>query len=285
MNGEIPSNGESTLRRLGLFGLFLLCGLVISLFPQLLQNETAALIAQAGITAGFLLIALWLRRKRTSQFFQVAFAFFTMSTCWLLLYALQFSGLFDLSTVTGYFVFQMVNASVIVVSVVLLTRISGTNLGEIYVKKGRLRIGLLVSSTIFVFFAIFIAMFPTGLAILFPVGGNMTSERVLSLMPWLIVFVLSNGFREEFWFRAIFLKRFEPFTGAGLSNVVTSLVFALSHVGVNYTPVLLVFLGIVLLLGLAFGSMMQKTDSVIAPAIFHAAMDIPAVLAIFSFLQ
>jgi len=103
-------------------------------------------------------------------------------------------------------------------------------------------------------------------------------------MPLVVVFVLLNGFKEELSTRAIFLKRFEPFIGARLANGATAFVFAASHVGVNYTPALLVFLGITFILALAWGYVMQKTDSIIGPALFHGAMDITIVLGIFSFL-
>jgi membrane protease YdiL (CAAX protease family) len=271
-------------RRLGFFGLSILCGLLISIFPQLLHDKAAQVISQLSITIGFLLIALWLRRMQKSGVFQVTFAFFIMSFSFLILYLLGFSGLFARTTVTGEFVFQIANATAIVVSILLLTRISGTGMREIYVQEGRLRIGLIVGVGTFLLIMILVLLFPTGLSTLFFIRGDMTREKALSLMPIVIVYVLSNGFREELWFRGIFLKKFESFIGASLSNITTSFVFAWAHVGVNYTPVLPVLLGIVFLLGLAFAYIMQKTDSVIGPAMFHAAMDIPAALAIFSFL-
>ncbi len=276
---------SSTLQqRLGFFGLFIFCGLLISVFPQLLKNNAATLISQLCISVAFLLIAVWLRRKQTGRFFQVSFSFFIMSFAFLLVYLLQFSGLFSLSTVTGYFVFQIANATAIVISIVLLTRISGANMGTIYLQKGRLRLGLLVGLGIFLLMMILVLASPTGLSMLFSISEDITREKALSLMPIVIVFVLSNGFREELWFRGIFLKKFEPFVGAGLSNISATFVFAWAHIGVNYTPALFVVLGIVFFLGLAFGYLMQKTDSIVGSAIFHAGMDIPVVLGMFSLL-
>jgi membrane protease YdiL (CAAX protease family) len=275
---------KTVARRFGLFGLFILCGLLISVFPQLMHNKAALLISQVCITVGFLVTAVWLCRRQKSGLFQVTFAFFIMSFSFLMLYLLDFSGLFARTTVTGEFVFQLTNATAIIISILLLTRISGISMRETYVQKGRLRIGLIVGVGTFLSIMILVLVFPTGLSTLFYIRGDMTREKALSLMPIVIVYVLSNGFREELWFRGIFLKKFEPFIGASLSNIATSFVFAWAHVGVNYTPVLPVVLGITFSLGVAFAYMMQKTDSIIGPAIFHAAMDIPAVLAIFSFL-
>ncbi len=79
-------------------------------------------------------------------------------------------------------------------------------------------------------------------------------------------------------------KKFETFLGAWPSNILTAFVFAASHVGVSYTPVLFIFLGMTFALGLAWGYVMQKTNSIIGSALFHAAMDITIVLGAFSFL-
>ena len=119
---------------------------------------------------------------------------------------------------------------------------------------------------------------------LFSISEDLTQERAFSLMPMVVAFVLLNGVREELYFRGIFLKKFEAFLGAWPSNIVTAFVFALAHVGVSYTPVLLVFLGITFLLGLAWGYVMQKTDSIIGSALFHGAMDIAVILGIFSYM-
>jgi hypothetical protein len=165
-------------RRVGLFGLFLSCGLLVSVFPQLLQNKDSLVISQVCISVAFLLISVWLRRKQTSRFFQVTFAFFIMSFAFLLVYLLRFSGLFSLSTVTGEFVFQITNAVAIIISIVLLTRISGTDMGGIYLQKGRLRLGVLIGLGIFLLVVILILVFPTGLSMLFFLSEDVTREKV-----------------------------------------------------------------------------------------------------------
>jgi membrane protease YdiL (CAAX protease family) len=173
---------------------------------------------------------------------------------------------------------------VIVVPIVLLTKISGTDMGGIYLQRGRLRLGLLIGLGTFLFMLILIVAFPTGASMLFSISEDITHERVLSLLPIVVAFVLLNGFKEELWIRGIFLKKFEPFLGAWPSNILMAFVFALDHVGVDYTPVIFVFLGITFLLGLAWGYVMQKTDSIIGSALFHGAMDIAIILGIFSYL-
>jgi membrane protease YdiL (CAAX protease family) len=182
------------------------------------------------------------------------------------------------------FLYQIMSTLVIVIPIVLLTKISGTDMGGIYLQRGRLRLGLLIGLGTFLFMLILILAFPRGASMLFPISEDITYEKLLSLMPIVVAFVLLNGFKEELWVRGIFLKRFGTFLGAWPSNILAAIVFALDHIGVSYTPVVFVFLGITFLLGLAWGYVMQKTDSIIGSALFHGAMDIAIILGIFSYL-
>lgn len=272
-------------RRLALFALFLLCGLLVFVAPHFLQNAIQV-IAQICIAVAFLLFAVWLRlHEPASKYFYVSFAFFIGSFVTLLENLLQLSGLVSFSTVAGTFFYQIMSTLVIVIPIVLLTKISGTDMGGIYLQRGRLRLGLLIGLGTFLFMLILILAFPAGLryaSMLFPIKEDITYERVLSLMPIVVIFVLLNGFKEELWVRGIFLKKFEAFLGAWPSNILAAFVFAVAHSGVTYTPVLLIFLGITFLLGLAWGYVMQKTDSIIGSALFHGAMDIAIILGIFS---
>jgi hypothetical protein len=274
-------------RPLALFALFLLCGLLVFVAPQFLQNAIQV-IAQICIAVAFLLFAVWLRlHEPTSNYFYVTFAFFIGSFVTLLDNLVQLSGVASLSTVDGMFLWQIMSTLVIVIPIVLLTKISGSDMGGIYLQRGRLRLGLLIGLGPFLFMLILILVFPTGLryaSMLFSISEGITYEKVLSLMPIVVAFVLLNGFKEELLIRGIFLKRFGTFLGAWPSNILAAFVFAVTHSGVDYTPVLLVFLGITFLLGLAWGYVMQKTDSIIGSALFHGAMDITIILGIFSYL-
>jgi membrane protease YdiL (CAAX protease family) len=275
----------SLKQRLGFFSLFLLFGLLASVLPLFLQNDVS-FIFRIIVTIGFLLVAVWFRRKEgRRRFFQVVFGFFIMSFCWLTLSSLILTGLFSPSTIQSEFVFQMVNASIIIISIVLLTRVSGIDRGGIYFQKGRLRLGLLVGGGVLIAVVLLVLALPTGLSFLFPISEDMTFETMLSLMPVIIVYCVSNGFREELLFRGLFLKKFEPLIGAWSANAVTSLVFGLTHSTQQYSSSILVFFVILFLSGLLWGYLMQKTNSVIGSALFHAAWDIPIVIGIFSFMQ
>lgn len=94
--------------------------------------------------------------------------------------------------------------------------------------------------------------------------------------------MLSNGFVEELPFRGLLLPRFKDHIGAFPAILVTSAVFALAHIGVNYTPAVLPFLGITFVLGLSFATLIHKTDSLWGAVLFHARADIPVIVGILS---
>jgi len=98
-----------------------------------------------------------------------------------------------------------------------------------------------------------------------------------------LILVLSNGLREELWFRGIFLKKYGKFLGPLPSNLLQATIFTAFHVQVRYTPSLLPFLGITFILGLWLGYMMQRSGNLLAAAIFHAGADIPIYLAFLSY--
>ena len=70
--------------------------------------------------------------------------------------------------------------------------------------------------------------------------------------------------------------------GKFLSNLVIAIPFALHHSGVSYTVDTLMFLALLIPLSLAWGGLTQKTNSLWGAVLFHAGMDIPVVLSIFS---
>lgn len=274
-------------QRIGLFALFLLCGLLIFVAGDLLKNEIQ-LIFRICLTVAFLLIALCFRNKeRIGRYFQVTFAFFVVSLVTLLNSLLPLPGSSSGPTVKGYLLQQILSTLVIVIPIALLTKVSGNSMGSIYLQKGRLRLGLIIGVVPFLFFVILILAFPAGLkyaSMFFSISEEMTYEQILSLMPAVVVYVLLNGLKEELWYRGVFLRKFETFVGAWPSNILTTLVFAASHVGVSCTPAILIFLGMTFVLGLVGGYIMWKTNSIIGPALLHAAMDITIALGAFSFL-
>ena len=90
---------------------------------------------------------------------------------------------------------------------------------------------------------------------------------------------------EELLFRGLFLRKLEPFFGRILSNLMIALVFTMIHGAVSYSADQYLFLVILFPLALAWGYVMQKTDGVWSSILFHAGMDIPIMLGIFSNLS
>jgi membrane protease YdiL (CAAX protease family) len=107
-------------------------------------------------------------------------------------------------------------------------------------------------------------------------------NRMLALSPWILIFVLANGFMEELLFRGLFLRRYELFLGKGLSNLLTAVVFTLIHLQVTYVSDVFQFLLVVFPLALVWGYLMQKTDSLWGSAVFHAGADCMIILGIFA---
>ncbi len=87
---------------------------------------------------------------------------------------------------------------------------------------------------------------------------------------------------EELIARGLFLKKVQPFLGTFLSNLVTTIVFSIAHVGVTYSSDLLTFLVVLFVFALLAGFVMQKTDALWGSALFHAGADILIMIGIFA---
>jgi membrane protease YdiL (CAAX protease family) len=69
--------------------------------------------------------------------------------------------------------------------------------------------------------------------------------------------------------------------GAKLSNFIQAIIFCTIHLSVAYTPEPYFFVILTFFLGLAWGYVTQRTDSLLGSVLFHAGTDIPVILAIF----
>jgi membrane protease YdiL (CAAX protease family) len=267
------------IQRVALFIVFLICGLAIlflgSNFYEILptnRNLTYNLI----ISAIFLTISLWFKfDKRLNKYWKITFAFFIASVIYpVTSLTVNWKGemLSRLGVVAGVTsqgtavdkVFQML---LTVIPILVLVKLSGADLGSIYLKRGNLKLGL--SFGVLVWFN-----FATS-AFLFFAERFTSMDRLTAAVLWALVFSFANGFLEELWLRAIFLKRLEPFLGLGGSILLTSIVFSVIHAGSTYlTPIAMPFmLANTFTLGLACGYLMMKSDSIWGPTLIHAAAD------------
>jgi membrane protease YdiL (CAAX protease family) len=191
------------------------------------------------------------------------------------------------STISGTVLVQLLGTVVAIAPVILSTVVTGRGLASVYATRGTLGRWFVFAVVFFVVFYVFLATLPLrpdSLANqLFPTNGPLTVALFVRLTPALLVVSLSNGFEEEFLSRGLFLQKYETFFGVRTSNVLQAIVFSAAHVGVTYTPALLVFLIIVFLLGLFAGYLMRRTNSVLTPGIFHGALDMGIYLAFLTY--
>jgi membrane protease YdiL (CAAX protease family) len=148
---------------------------------------------------------------------------------------------------------------------------------SIFLTRGNLRLGLIVG------LPVFIALFFVSVGITQMVGSSYGARGIsfgylFSLTPYILVLSLSNGIKDELWFRGLFFKKYQPLLGPRLSNPLQALIFALNGLGAEYQPILIIFAVVSVLLALGVGYLMQKTDSVIGSSLIQAGADTPIFL-------
>jgi membrane protease YdiL (CAAX protease family) len=269
-----------------LFLLLLICGASLpslsgllvypfSIVPPNLTVAYTAILSLIFLLAGVFLI----RRESVRPYGRILFAFFIAAL------AILFDLLVNLpsDTMSGLLLDMVASTSIIVATIILLTRISGNSFSSIFLRKGNLKLGLIIGVVGFFFFAL--TSVPAA-QYLFQ-GRNLSIDRVIAWIPWILPVVLLNGVREELLYRGLFLKKFGPKLGVKSSNLLQAIIFSLSHsvagLGPNaYTPFIWILVAFTFSLGLAWGYIMQRTDSIIGSVLFHAGTDVPVFLGIFS---
>ncbi|MCW3999411.1 MAG: CPBP family intramembrane metalloprotease [Candidatus Bathyarchaeota archaeon] len=272
--------------RFGIFLLFLACGISLPSLSGLLVFPFSTVPSQfilaytLALSLIFLSLALLARsRKSLRCYWQIFFAFFVAA----LALFIDFLFNFPANTLGGFLIDMLASASIIITVIVLLTKLSGNPVGSIFLKKGKFRLGVLIGLVGFFVFAL--TAIPVAQSMFN--GQNLSTDRVIAWLPWLIPIVLLNGAREELLYRGLFLKKYEVKLGAKTSNLLQAIIFSLSHsvAGVmlsTYTPFIWALVIFTFALGLAWGYIMQRTDSIIGSVLFHAGTDMPVFIGIFS---
>jgi membrane protease YdiL (CAAX protease family) len=103
---------------------------------------------------------------------------------------------------------------------------------------------------------------------------GVSMSQLIGWSPWVLIFVLANGFFEERMARGVFLRTFEPLVGPHLASIVTALVFTIGHAGVTYAADILTFMVITLVFALVWGYITQKTGALWGSALFRAGADV-----------
>ncbi len=268
--------------------LFLVCGLLVFLifsqyYPR--YEDEVDVIGRSVVAALLLAVALLARgSERYRRYWLVPFGFFTA------LAAISIDYYFSLSkwilprlgiigdSPAGWGIEKLESSLLSIAVALVVNRLFGNSLGSIFWRRGRLGLGLTVG---LIAFAVMLAVAIPFAAFSYK-GQNLSWARIMSWMPWLLTFVLANAFNEELVYRGVLLGRLQPFAGAFASNLVTAVPFTLAHAPTTYASDTLLFLTGTFVFALAWGWLMQKTQSLWGSVLFHAAMDIPIVVGIFS---
>ena len=277
-----PTNAERIIVAV-LFGAAgLLIVAVFSPWVPLLP-ATQDLVGRIGVMLALLAAALFARRSSWwNKYWQLLYGLFVLlaasSADWFVGNALIRMNALDPAAPKGMALQKLNDGVVITAVVLLLTRISGGNLGSIYVQKGKLKQGIIIGTV----------SFAAAAAVAVPISQlmfkaqNLTITQIWQWSPWILLFVLSSATDEEIMFRGLFLRKLDPFLGPFFANCLIALVFTGLHAAVTYTSDQIGFLAATLPLAVAWGYIMQKTDAVWGSILFHAGMDIPIVLGLFA---
>lgn len=245
-------------------------------------GQTADLTTiQVLIAAAFLIVTFLLQRSAAGkQYSELFYAYFVAAVA--VLVSLLFGGYIhqllniDLDSASGIALAKLSQSVLRVFPLLLLVKLAGGNRQSIFLAKGRLAIGLFVGAIAFTIFAV-LAYGPW-------VGDDEIMAKLLSSTPWVLLFIFANAIEEELLFRGLFLKKYEVFFNRHTANLLTAVVFTLVHIQVTYAADILQFLLILFPLGLAFGYLMQKTNSIWGSVVFHAGADLLLIVTAFAAL-
>ena len=266
------------LQRAGLFILFLLCEAVIFIFGSHyfdVFSTNKNLTFNLSLSALFLVVALWFRYdKHRNKYWQIAFAFFiaSLATPISALTGSWVRTIFGWLAVTidtskGLAIEKICEMLLKTAPIIALVKLSGADMGSIFIQRGNMKLSLGVGALLFFFLA------PS--SFMFAAQRFTSMDTLIAAVVWGLVFSIANGFMEELWLRGIFLKRFEPMLGMHGSVWVTSIIFALMHgMAFYFMPAVLPFFVVnTLALGLGCGYLMMKSDNIWGATLIHTASD------------
>ncbi|RPI70628.1 MAG: hypothetical protein EHM38_05465, partial [Geobacteraceae bacterium] len=199
------SSSNSWLKKGSVFLLFFIVEsmvfAIITLSPYLLK--TVLFGFHAGLTAMLLIVALFLRRsERGKPYWPVFYVFFVAAA------AILISGLFSddlmrlfnqtVTTPQGIATAKFSEGILRVIPILVLMPLASLDWHSMYLKTGKVRLWLPIAIAALI-------VFPALAYIAISSGQAGVLEKLLPLWPWILLFVLSNGFMEELLYRGLFL--------------------------------------------------------------------------------
>ena len=271
-----------------LVAIALFAGACLAYLPYGLATTTPARVRLPlwiAIAAGFGVAAIAARASvRLQRAWPPLFALFVASAAQLIDWQLshwlpRLLGI-PVESPAGLALDKLESSLLLTICILGFVLLAGDSLRSLYLQRGKVRWWLPIGIATFLFFAL------TSLWAAQNLFGStsISIDSAASVLPWVLIFVLANGFAEELLFRGLLLPRFKPLIGAGPAILVVTAIFALWHVGATYTDNLPLFLAIVAVLGLSWAVLTVKTDSLWGSVLFHAGTDIPIVLALLATL-
>lgn len=274
MNGKMDPTGKANY--ISAIALFIVFGGVIgaatyvSFIPQIIRTSLKFSVAIVSLVAWF----IFTQSKHLQQYKQIAISFFAISFGVLL--AQYFGNIpmkllgISITTVKGVAIAKFGEALPVIFMILALHFLTGGEMNGLFLRRGNLKLGLIAGIIGFAAFA--------GIGVLQVFGSGLQSTAVARELPWILIFIFSNAFMEELWFRALFLKKLGPLVGDRTALVITTLVFAGVHISSTYVIDIVVFIVALMALGLLWGWLMQKSDSIWGPVLIHAGGDLLVIL-------
>jgi membrane protease YdiL (CAAX protease family) len=271
-------SGTSVFQHLFLNLILLMVGLAVLLFGantfKILptnKNLTYNLIVSSILLLG----ALWVRTSQVSQkYWEITIMFFIASVVYPITWVtigwkeaiFTWLGL-TVASSQGLALDKILQMVFTIVPILVLVRAAGFSFRSIYLQRGDLKTGLGIG--ILVLFNLITSTF------LFFGLRFSSMDDILAAILYGLVFAFANGFLEELWLRAIFLRPLVPHLGVNGSILLTSIIFASIHAGATYfKPISIPFMLVnTLTLGLACGYLIVKTNSIWGAVLIHAAAD------------
>ena len=267
------------MQRAGVFAALFVVGMLVFFVGGYWAGipHSARTAAKIILPCLLLLAAAACGRTESSRHWRsVWLAFFAASCAFLVAWWVSdpLMKLFGLTTdsVPGIAFMKLFDALPIVGTVLLVARLGGMQPADLFLQKGRVKAWLVVGIASFVAFAV--------LFLLQARDQGIAADRLVAYAPWILMFVFANAFMEELHFRGLLLKPFEGLLGRHAANLCIALFFTLAHAPVQYTPDILWFLAILLVLALAWGYVIQKTASLWGSVLFHAGADLLIIVGI-----
>ncbi len=271
-----PPETMKLAHRVGLFLLFMAVSFVVfAVGHSAWIPYEWRLAARAGLALALLAATIGLRRsERLRPFWPISLAYLAVSLGLLLALILgrwlPDPASLASSPMMAVTLGKLFDVAAVALPMLVLPRLAGDDFGALYLQRGRLGrsllLGLLVSAATFIPFVLL---------------GGIASVRsvdravVVAALPWIAIFALANSFMEELWFRGLFLRKFQVFLGAAGALWLTALSWSLFHLVVDYFSgvQLVMFVAVDVLLGLAYGWITVRTNTLWGAVLAHAAAD------------